>query len=776
MGPKLSHETKLNDLADQQIESSSDDKHKKGHRDIIKRKKIHFDNPNNPDSSKESEVLQIKQKHNKAYEDADLIENCILKNFFMSSLEKQARTEIIKEMTLAFVPKDTIIFEQGNYGNYFYILKEGEINLIIDNVITKKINKGESFGELALLHGAPRTGTCKANTNCYLWVMKRKNFKKIIDHINKINFEENKTFIQSIPVLSKADHNIHTTLCMSLIKEKYEKGTYIVKEGEVPTCISIIKEGEVNVMKKDKLIRVMKKGENFGERSVLVGTARTCDVIANSKVICYSIPVSVLQSLLGKNFQTFLYLGFIKNTFSNSMLFKRFNTYLIEKIFTLFEATNLEGGMIAFPKGYKKSSYIVVIIDGNLINATTGKIVAERGSILFEKELFINKDEVTDYDLVPSPDCLLIKANTDAVISKIGGSLIQVMDETDIFESLSKVSIFKNLPRKKMELISQKTRTNIYENEQKIIKEGEIGVTLYIVKSGKVDIFAKGKYIRTLGEKEYFGERALFYNEPRSATAVAKGTVELFQINQEDFMSVIESNMKKHLMNRLYLQDSSLGLDDLTFDSHLGAGNYGNVSLVVSKKNNFQYAIKGISRNQINHEQLHKNLELERKILLQIDHPFIVKLVKTLKDERFIYFLMEVVKGKELFDVIRDIGLLSKQQAQFYGGSMLLAMEYLHERKFIYRDIKPENIMVLYDTGYIKIIDFGTAKQIEDCTQTIIGTPHYMAPEVILGGGYSFIVDIWSIAVCLYEFLCGGVPFAENAEDPSKKIFYLINF
>ena len=152
----------------------------------------------------------------------------------------------------------------------------------------------------------------------------------------------------------------------------------------------------------------------------------------------------------------------------------------------------------------------------------------------------------------------------------------------------------------------------------------------------------------------------------------------------------------------------------------------------------------------------------------------VVKLVKTMKDNNYIYFLMDYIKGKELFDVIRDIGLLNKFQTQFYGASIMLAVQYLHERKFIYRDIKPENIMVL-GNGYIKLIDFGTAKEIDDKTKTIIGTPHYMAPEVILGEGYSFKVDFWSIGICMYEFMCGGVPFGENHEEAMDVYLSIIN-
>ena len=160
--------------------------------------------------------------------------------------------------------------------------------------------------------------------------------------------------------------------------------------------------------------------------------------------------------------------------------------------------------------------------------------------------------------------------------------------------------------------------------------------------------------------------------------------------------------------------------------------------------------------------------------MLKIDHPFIVKLVKSLKDENNVYFLLEYVKGKELFEVIRDIGYLTKEQTNFYIASIMTAINYLHERKIIYRDIKPENIMVLIN-GYLKLIDFGTAKEIKDRTKTIIGTPHYMAPEVILGREYSFPVDFWSISICMYEFICGEVPFGEREEDPMEIYFAIIN-
>ena len=107
----------------------------------------------------------------------------------------------------------------------------------------------------------------------------------------------------------------------------------------------------------------------------------------------------------------------------------------------------------------------------------------------------------------------------------------------------------------------------------------------------------------------------------------------------------------------------------------------------------------------------------------------------------------------DLWEVTRKIDIVSNEQAQFYIGNLILALEHLAKLKIVHRNLKLENLIVDHD-GYLAIIDFGAAKIIKERTFTIVGTPYYTAPEVISGKGYSLSCDLWSMGVILYELIC----------------------
>ncbi|KAF4652944.1 Cullin-4A, partial [Perkinsus chesapeaki] len=174
-----------------------------------------------------------------------------------------------------------------------------------------------------------------------------------------------------------------------------------------------------------------------------------------------------------------------------------------------------------------------------------------------------------------------------------------------------------------------------------------------------------------------------------------------------------------------------------------------------------------------------KILERERDLLKKVDHPCIVRQAATMQDEKYVYFLLECCAGGDLHSCMRRIGLFSFEAGKFVAGSVHSALHHLHEsHRMIFRDLKPENLLV--DTrGYIKLADFGTAKKFDkgapSRTYSLVGTPHYMAPEVVLGLAYSYEYDYWSLGVILFECMFGPKPFGEEFHDSEHlQIFHTI--
>ena len=603
-----------------------------------------------------------------------------------------------------------------------------------------------------------------AVTDCKLWVLKRNVFRKILEFIFTLNYEQNMKFLEGINI--PLDSTIKSIMANNLIQEIYTKGQYICKEGEVGSCMYIIKEGEVECIKKDKVVRVLKQGDNFGQKALLENAKRSLDVRAKTDVKIYSISSSFFETQFGENFREQLYFSFISTAFINSSNFNKINTKMISKTFGFFSFRSLKNGELVYPKDQRVCEKLCVVLEGNIVDKTINKTEAKRYEILFEKQLVEGSEELIKHDLIAEPDCVLAEIDFEKFKEELGGDLKTAHTKSNQLKSFGNISLFRILSDEKIEFLQNNLKIEKFHNGKKIITQGEVGNKLYIIKSGRVDFFVNSRYIRSLGDGEDFGAKSLILSsDKRTATAIANGEVHCYTLTAKVFKSILEPNLYEYFTNKFALEDNTIELKDLDNIKELGSGTFGNVNLVRNKKNKQLYAIKALDLQQIKKENLETCVELEKNVLLKTDHPFIMKMVKYLKDDHYIFFINEYIKGKELWDVIRDIGLLNKEQTQFYVASMLLAINHLHKKKIIYRDIKPENVMVNVK-GYIKIIDFGTVKEIEDRTSTVIGTSHYMAPEITKGEGYSFQVDIWSIAICMYEFFCGKLPFGEDLEDP----------
>jgi protein kinase A len=199
-------------------------------------------------------------------------------------------------------------------------------------------------------------------------------------------------------------------------------------------------------------------------------------------------------------------------------------------------------------------------------------------------------------------------------------------------------------------------------------------------------------------------------------------------------------------------------LDDFAIQRTLGTGSFGRVHLVQSKHNHRYYAIKVLKKAQVVKMKQIEHTNDERRMLNRVRHPFLVTLWGTWQDARNLYMVMDFVEGGELFSLLRKSQRFPNPVAKFYAAEVTLALEYLHSLNIIYRDLKPENLL-LDRHGHLKITDFGFAKEVPDITWTLCGTPDYLAPEVVASKGYNKSVDWWSLGILIFEMLCGFTPF-----------------
>jgi len=206
-------------------------------------------------------------------------------------------------------------------------------------------------------------------------------------------------------------------------------------------------------------------------------------------------------------------------------------------------------------------------------------------------------------------------------------------------------------------------------------------------------------------------------------------------------------------------------MDDFALIRVIGKGSYGKVMLVREKGPDAQssplFAMKMLRKENVVKRNQVEHTKTERSVLGNVCHPFIVSLLYAFQTPKKLYFVMEYCPGGELFFHLSRAGKFSENRCRFYASEICLAIQYLHEMNVIYRDLKPENVL-LDHVGHVKITDFGLSKEgISDnySAKSMCGTPEYLAPEILDRKGHGKAVDWYSLGALMFEMLTGLPPF-----------------
>jgi CRP-like cAMP-binding protein len=423
---------------------------------------------------------------------------------------------------------------------------------------------------------------------------------------------------------------------------------------------------------------------------------------------------------------------------------------------------------------------------GDLVRMTTGQFFGE--SCLEPTA----EDAVRKANIVAVGDVTVLRLTAAVFKEEIGvlSDVVAYNFKRKVMEGfeVEKTKVFSSLDHDDQEELLSNMKEVTFTYGAKIIEQGSEQESFYVIKSGTCKVLQTGapgagemstgvaRELATLSMGQFFGERALLKGDKASVDVVASGdkesdAVKCYTLDRTTFIKIFGGPLEKLLDDVVRKRDEEASrpdrpkFADLELRRILGVGTFGRVKLVVHKQTGVTYALKCMRKAQVVATKQQSHVLNEKKILAMMEHPFILALVQTYQDAGELYMLEELALGGELFTLLAKRAPLFDSPARFYAASVVSMFSYMHSLKVIYRDLKPENLL-LDKEGYLKLVDFGFAKILNDRTWTLCGTPEYLAPEIILNKGHGFGADWWCVGILTFECLTGTTPFVSN--DPME--------
>ena len=666
----------------------------------IKQNDKNSENQTKIEEIKDEDLSNINLNHIMSEEEENQIRKSLRNHFVFKDITQDVLNLVINELIYCPFKKDTIIYKEGDEGNFFYIICSGSVEAKEKGNFKKKYIQWECFGELSLITQNKREETIICLEDVSVFTIDGVSFRDIQKRINEKILKERFNFLNTISIFESLDNISKYNVAQKIKLKEFKVNEEIIHKGDVGDNLYIIKDGLVSCRIGIKEIRKLSNNDYFGQNAILIDVKRGMDIIAIQKTLCYELSRNDLKDALGKDYIDVILYCFFRNSVDKSDYLKIiFNENILQEIFKNFKIKIYsKGEKIYQPSSQDKlkinNKRMIVVIEGSIYKESNDELIAEKGKIIGE-EIFKDYNNTLPEDLIAHPDCISLEASILSLskVMKIDLNQEKPLNLINRIGKLKKLSLFKNLSEKTLELVASKLKKVKFDENKIIVNEDTIGDTFYLISKGRVRITKNGIYIRDLDSGNCFGENVLLLSDvKRTATVISIDKVVCYVLSKSDFDIILEDKtMKKYLLKKFALQDTSITLKDLHYIKFLGKGKFGSVSLVHNHKN--IYAIKAISRKSVEKQKiLAKYFVNERRVMLSLDHPFIIKMVKSMKNDLFCFLLIEYVEGKSLDDYLSS--RMQKKnifETQFYIGSMLLMLEYLQKKFIAHRDIKPAN-------------------------------------------------------------------------------------
>ena len=582
-------------------------------------------------------------------------------------------------------------------------------------------------------------------------------------------------------VFNTLDESELETLVNAFENHEVKKGETIIKQGETGGHFYILRTGKVAFVVDGNEVGRAVPGNSFGELALLYNAPRAATCMAvDGNAGLWRVDQMTFRKLLATH--TIQNDNQTKDVLKKVPFLSDLDDEFIHRIADALTTVYYDAGEKIFERG-SEGSVFYVIREGKVEYEHRKRGIKVLGPGDYFGEQAIVKNEPRKADATATRDTIALALSRE-VFEKVLGPLAEVIARSNDRRLLRSVPLFANsdIENFEIELMGALIDEVKYPAEREILSEGDYvdAPPLFLVRSGVLEAYTDDGESRILKSGTFFGEDTLMPDEDqkfggKGGMKQSKETVEVLEdcvlgkLTLANIDSVIlnlnRMGNKKGGQGRDTL-DRSIDIFKLERHTLLGAGTFGQVWLASDKKTGKAYALKvQIKRELIDHHQA-EGVCREREVMSKIDHPFVIKLVNTSQDHQSVFMLLNLVQGGELFNVMHndERDCIPEKEVKFYAAGILEGLAYMHRRRIIYRDLKPENVLI-DDLGYTVIVDLGFAKVVDDKTYTLCGTPLYLAPEVILSRGHDKGADYWSLGCLMYEMILGQTPFYDHNID-----------